>query len=255
LRRVALLVGLVALLSAATASAELTQRGNIFIRFDGGITPRSLPRDSLAPIGVRIEGTIRAPARQEPPALRKIRVALNTAGKLDTRGLPVCPETRIKTISSAEALATCGSALVGAGGMTAVTSLPEQPDFLLRAEILLFNSVVDGRAAILGHIYQHSPVPNTKLVVFHVSRSPGTFGTVLEATLPKSVNRNGYLKSIYLQLQRNFVFRGRQHSYLSASCAAPRGFTAASFPFARASMTFDGGRTLSSTLVRSCRVR
>jgi hypothetical protein len=243
------------MLSAATASAELTQKGNIFIRFDGGITPRSLPRTSLAPIGVRIEGTIRAPARQKPPALREIKVALNRAGKLDTRGLPACPAGRIKTVASAEALAACGPALVGAGGITAVTSLPEQPNSLLRAEMLLFNSIVGGRPAILGHIYQHSPVPNTKLVVFHIRRSPGTFGTVLEATLPESVNRNGYLKSIYLQLQRNFVFRGRQHSYLSASCAAPPGFTAASFPFARASMTFDGGRTLSSTLVRSCRVR
>lgn len=255
MRRVVLLAGLISVLIAATASAELTQKGNIFIRFDGGVTPRSLPRDSLAPIGVRIEGTIRAPARQTPPALRKIKVALNRAGKLDTRGLPICSEGRIKTASAADALAACGSALVGAGGITAVTSLPEQPNYLLRAEMLLFNSVLAGRPAILAHIYQHSPVPNTKLVVFHIRRSPGTFGTVLEATLPESVNRNGYLKSIYLQLQRNFVFQGRRHSYLSANCAAPHGFTAASFPFARASMTFDGGRTLSSTLVRSCRVR
>jgi len=255
LRRVALLAGLIAVLVAATASAELTQKGGIFIRFDGGITPRALPRNSAAPIGVRIEGTIRAPARQKPPALRKIKVALNRAGRLESRGLPTCPEGRIKNSSAAGALAACGSALVGAGGITAVTSLPEQPNYLLRAEMLLFNSVVGGRSAILGHIFQHSPVPNTKLVVFHITRSPGTFGTVLEATLPESVNRNGYLKSIYLQLQRNFVFQGRRHSYLSASCAAPRGFTAATFPFARASMTFDGGRTLSSTLVRSCRVR
>jgi hypothetical protein len=255
LRRVVLLTALLAVLGAASASAELSQKGDIFIRFDGGITPRSLPRTSLAPIGVRIEGTIRAPARQDPPALRKIRVALNRAGRLDTRGLPVCPEIRIRTVSSAEALAACGSALVGAGGITTVTSLPEQPNSPLRAELLLFNSIVDGRPAILGHIYQHSPIPNTKLVVFHISRSPGTFGTVLEATLPEAVNRNGYLKSIYLQLQRNFVFHGRRRSYLSASCAAPQGFSAATFPFARASMTFDGGRTLSSTLVRTCRVR
>ena len=43
-------------------------------------------------------------------------------------------------------------------------------------------------------------------------------------------------------------------SYLSAACDAPAGFPGASFPFAHASMTFADGRTLASTLTRSCRV-
>ncbi len=256
MRRVALLASLcVAVLSVSTASAELSQKGDLFVRFDGGVMPRALPRDSLAPIAVRIEGTIRAAARQDPPALRKIRIALNRAGQLDTRGLPVCSEAQIRLASTAEALAGCAPALVGAGGLTAITSLPEQPPFLMRAEILLFNGAVDGHRVILAHIFQRAPVPITRIVVFHISQSAGPFGTVIEATLPAAINRNGYLKTIYLQLQRRYVSRGQRHSYLSAGCAAPAGFTLAAFPFAHASMTFDDGRTLSSTLVRGCRVR
>ena len=89
MRRIAIIPVLALLLGAATASAELTQDGNLFIRFDGGITPQALPRDASAPIAVRIEGTIRAPGGESPPGLRKIRVALNKAGRLETRGQPI----------------------------------------------------------------------------------------------------------------------------------------------------------------------
>ena len=89
-----------------TASAELTQQGDIFIRFDGGITPRSLPRDSPAPIGVRIEGTIRAPpGRSRRPCGRSRSLSIG-AGRLDTRGLPTCPEAPATARSS-----TRGSAI------------------------------------------------------------------------------------------------------------------------------------------------
>ena len=112
-----------------------------------------------------------------------------------------------------------------------------------------------GRPAILGHLYQSFPAPITKIIVFSIRRTGGAFGTVIAGTLPQSVNRNGYLRSIFLQLQRRYVFRGSPRAYLSARCAAPAGFPGALFPFARASMSFDDGRTLSSTLVRSCKVK
>jgi hypothetical protein len=121
--------------------------------------------------------------------------------------------------------------------------------------MLLFNSVVGGRQAIIAHVFQHDPAPITRVIVFRIRHARGAFGTVLEATVPPGVNRTAHIKTIYLQLERHFVYRGRPRSYLSAGCAAPRGFTDVTFPFARAAVTFEDGRTLSSTLVRSCRVR
>lgn len=249
-------VGAAALLAlAGSASAELTQKGNLFVRFDGGIAPRDLPRDSLAPIAVRIEGTIRTPAGKSPPSLRRIRVALNKAGRLDPHGLPVCTRGKIRSATTVQALDACGPSLVGSGGITAVSSFPEQGNYLMRAEVVLFNAVVHGAPAILAHIYQHDPAPITRLVVFKIHHTGGPFGTVIEAEIPESVNENGYLKTIYLQLQRRFTVHGKSRSYLSASCATPKDVPVASFPFADASMTFEDGRTLSSTLTRTCRVR
>ena len=254
--RIALAVTVLAALAAASAFGELTQRGNLFVRFDGGISPNALPRKALAPIAVRIEGTIRTPAGQTPPGLRRIRIALNREGRLSTRGLPICHRNQIDSANPSRALAACGPALVGSGGIVARTSFKDQPStYLLRGSLLFFNAVVHGRPAILGHLYQGFPAPITNIIVFDIRHTGGTFGTVISGTLPLSVNRNGYFKSIFLQLQRSYTYRGRPRAYLSASCPAPPGFPGALFPFAHASMTFDDGRALSATLVRSCKVR
>jgi hypothetical protein len=147
IRRVALAAALAVAIAAAPAAAELTQKGNIFIRFDGGISPTALPRKGLAPIGVRVEGTIHVPRGAEPPALRRIRIALNRAGKLSTRGLPRCRRGQIAAANPAEALAACGDALVGAGGIVGRASFEDQPRATVRGELLLFNSVSHGSSA------------------------------------------------------------------------------------------------------------
>lgn len=256
-RRRRLLYATLALLatSAASASAELTQKGNLFIRFDGGISPIALPRQALAPIGVRIQGTIRVPPGDVPPNLRRIRIALNRAGRLSTRGLPTCPRRRISSATSSRALAVCGPALVGAGGLVANTSFKDQSRSIVRGELLFFNAVANGRRLILAHLFERHPAPVIDIIEFRIRHQRGTFGTVLTGRVPPKLNRNGYLKSIFLKLQRTYSFRGHRRSYLSAACAAPRGFPGAAFPFAHASMTFDDGRSLFSTLVRTCKVR
>lgn len=247
---------LIALLSmTGFAQAELSQKGQLFVRFDGGISPKALSRQVPEPIAARIEGTVRVPPGQDPPSLSQIRIALNRGARLDARGLPTCRASQIATSTSTEALAACGSALIGSGGIVAQTNFPDQSRYLLRGNVTLFNGVEHGRSVILGHIYQSDPVPITNIVTFEIHRSGGTFGTVITATLPPSLEHGGYLKSIFLQLQRTYVFHGQKRSYLSASCSAPAGFTVATFPFAQASMTFDDGRNLSSTLYRSCQVR
>jgi hypothetical protein len=243
------------LLLASLAHAELVERGDLFVKFDGGISPTALPRHSRAPISVDVDGTVKTLSGERPPALRRIAIAINRGGRLDTRGLPTCRRARIEPASSAQALATCGAALVGEGRYVAALALPEQLSFPLHGRVLAFNAVVGGRRAILAHVYGRTPIPNSRVFVFHISPGHGTFGTVLTANLPASLNRNGYLKEISLDLNRDFVYRGRKRSYLSAACAAPAGFSSAAFPFVRVSMAFADGRALASTLIRTCRVQ
>jgi hypothetical protein len=242
-------------LVSSLAHAELIARGDLFVKFGGGITPAALPRDSRAPISVQVAGTVRTLSGEQPPALRRIAIAINRGGRLDTRGLPVCERRLIEPSSTCEALARCGPALVGGGSYDADVAFPEQSAFPSHGRVLAFNAVVDGRRAILAHVYGAMPIPITRIIVFHIQQTRGTYGTVLTGALPASTNRWGYLKRISLSLHRDFTYKGQRRSYLSAACDAPAGFPGATFPFAQASMTFADGRTLSSTLTRSCKVR
>jgi len=239
----------------APARAELTARGDLFVKFNGGIAPDALPRHARAPIEVRIAGTVRTLSGARPPSVRRITVALNRGGRLDARGLPRCERSEIEPSSSREALARCGPALVGRGSYVGDVAFPEQASFRSRGRILAFNGVVGGQRVIFAHVYGANPVPITRIIVFRIRERGGTYGTSLSGSLPEALIRWGYLKRITLRLHRNFTYRGQRRSYLSAACAAPAGFPGATFPFVRAAMTFADGRTLSSTLTRSCKVR
>jgi len=253
--------GLLALLGAVLciavpAQAELSANGNLFITFSGGLSPTALPRDSRAPISVLIAGKVRTLKGKKVPALSKIRIALNRAGRLDTRGLPNCPRRMLDTASSREALLVCGQALVGSGTYRARTTFPEHARSPSHGKILAFNSTSHGHPTILAQVYGTKPVRSTNVIVFQIRRrKDGPFGTVMTGTSPPGLTRWGYLKRISLTLHRTYTYRGRQHSYLSAPCEAPPGLDRASFKFAFASMTFADGRELSSVLTRTCRVK
>ncbi len=239
---------------ASVVHAELTERGDLFVRFKGGIDPNALPRTHLAPIAVSVAGTVKTLSGQRPPALRMIRIELNRGGVLDSRGLPDCHYRNLVATSPAQVMDACGGALVGNGAYRARTAFPEQETFPSEGKILAFNGRYEGHEAILAHIYGGNPVPITRIIVFRIHRTAGTFGTILTGNLPDSLNHYGYVVGIYLKLFRRYAFHGERRSYISAACAAPAGFGIATFPFARASMKFADGRRLSSTLTRSCRV-
>jgi len=251
---VAVLVAAAVGLSAPFAQAELTERGDLFVRFQGGIDPTALPRTERAPIGVKVGGTVKTLSGEEPPALRSIKIELNRGGVLDSRGLPDCHRRQLIAASPKQAMAACGRSLVGTGTYSSRTAYPEQAVFPSDGHILAFNGTNNGHEAILAHVYGVDPVPTNRVIIFRVRHSSGTFGTTLTGALPESLNPHGYVVAIYLKLFRRYMFHGQRRSYISAACAAPAGFGVATFPFARTSMSFEDGRHLSSTLTRSCRV-
>ena len=79
-----------AALISSVAHAELTERGDLFVRFQGGINPTALPRKRPAPITVSVAGSVKTLSGERPPALRKIEIELNRGGELNSRGLPIC---------------------------------------------------------------------------------------------------------------------------------------------------------------------
>ena len=157
---------------ATLAQAALTQHGDLFVSFNGGISPTALPRHTLAPISLTVSGTVRTPPGTQPPPLRQIEIAINRNGHLETAGLPICHAAQIEATTSAQALAICRDALVGSGTYVAQASFAEKETFPAQGHILAFNGLSEGRQVILAHIYGTNPVSGTSVITFYIHHPP-----------------------------------------------------------------------------------
>ncbi|HEX3734216.1 MAG TPA: hypothetical protein VHU86_03585 [Solirubrobacterales bacterium] len=239
---------------AVAASAESTQHGDLIISFDGGIAPKRLPRTTVAPVSVRVAGGVKTTAGLRLPQLRTIAVSINRAGRLDDQGLPTCKVGSIQPATEAVAKKRCADSIVGSGHVTLVVRLPSQDDYISRNNLLAFNGPrVHGKKLILAQIYSKNP-PGAIILTFTVKKHQGIYGNVIETTLPSYAENWAYLTQFEMTLGRTWTSHGKEHSYVSASCAAPAGFTKALFPFAKASYKFGTGEVLTTKVVRSCQV-
>jgi hypothetical protein len=239
---------------ATVAHGERTQYGNLVVSLDGGLSPLRLPRDRPAPVAVKLAGGLRTTDGSNLPRVTRITLGLPGQGVIDTRGLPRCAPRRIRNATVPAALAACGPALVGSGKIEVQVIVPHQPPFRVDAHLLAFNARVDGRRAVLLHAYASDP-PTVVVLPFVLRLRPGRFGTTLVAHLPPSLGPWPHFARFEMELSRRYVHRGRERSYLSASCPIPHRFTAGFFSFARATFTLLGGREVSTGIARSCRAR
>ncbi|HEY2054009.1 MAG TPA: hypothetical protein VGH14_08760 [Solirubrobacterales bacterium] len=237
----------------AVARAETIQSGDLRVSFHADFSPKALPRERPAPISVNFEGRISSVDGGHPPALRQLRVELNSAGQIETNGLPRCSTALLQSTSSTLALERCRPALVGKG--TFVAQLPVERQLLVGGRALVFNGSVDGRPGMLIHIYVSNPVRLTLVIPIQISHTEGRFGTVLTTTVPKLAGGSASIVQLRLKIGRRFSVGGERRSYLSAACAAAPGFPGAVFAFARSSFSFADGRTMHTVLSRSCQVR
>jgi hypothetical protein len=235
------------------ASAETVQKGNVRVAFDGEISPRKLPRTGSAPVRVAVAAKISATKGETSARLTAITIAINRYGRLDAAGLPVCRIEDIQPATTEKALRECRSSLVGQGQFAATTTLSKQGAFPSQGKLYAFNGTYEGQPAILAHVYGTEPVPTSFTLPFVISKSKGTFGTVLKARIPAS--EDSFITKITLDLHRSFTFKGQKRSFASAGCPAPRGLQAAVFAFAKATFAFAKGPRLNSTLTRTCRVK
>ena len=256
MRRILVLTASAAvLLGAGLAQAEVTQRGDLRLDFDGRFAPKVLPRDRDAPVSVLIGGAVSSVNGGRPPGLRHISIAVNRYSKVYTRGLPRCQSGLLQSTSSDEALERCGPALVGTGNFGAVVDFSKD-HFPVQGRILAFNSGSPEKPGLLLHIYGPSPAQTTIVLRFEISRpNKGEFGTVFSARIPEIASDLGYVTDLSLKFDRQYRYRGKPRSFLSARCAAPAGFSGGPFAFAKGRFDFDNGQRLSTTLTRVCQVR
>ncbi len=241
---------------ASLAQGESVQEGNLVVTFDGGISPHALPRSESAPVTVSIDIAIStSDGADPPPQLRKISIGINREGQIFDHGLPTCKVRRIQPATIKAARRICGGAIVGSGHVGVRVHLPNQPPFTFTGPLLVFNAKPSGgKHRLLAQVYGRKP-PSAFVLTFKIVKQKGAFGHLIRTTLPKPAQKWAYVTHFDMKLRRTYVYKGQRHSFISAACPAPEGFPGTLFPFAHGKFTFDGGRTVSETLLRDCKVR
>ena len=237
---------------SAGSQAEVTTTHNTLIKFDSRLFPRVLPRHGSAPIGIEIEARLRARKKQEPAPLTKLELAINRAGSVTHRGLPVCDVAAIDPASTAQALAACGDARIGYGRIRALASFPGTRHFYFNGRATIFNGRLEnGRPAILLHVFNRTP-PASFVFPLRISHRSGRYGTVLTAHV--QIGQWSRITSFKLILKRSYRYRGQTRSYLNAGCPAPEGFSVGISPFVVATLGFADGTDKDIPLVSYCKV-
>jgi hypothetical protein len=247
---------LLALPAGAIAGADIVREGDVIVAFDGGISPRALPRTGLAPVAVTIDSSFKsAEGADPPPQLRSISIGINRRGKIFDRGLPTCRVRKIQPATIAAAKRICGGAIVGRGHVQVRVHLDNQLPFTFKGPMLVFHAKRSGgERRLLAQVYGIKP-PQAFVLTFRIVRERGEFGTVVKTSVPQSASKWAYVTQFDMKLRRIYTYKGQKHSYVNAGCAAPPGFPGAIYAFARANFGFAEGESVTSTLVRDCTVR
>ena len=234
-------------LALPSASAEVSQKQGVRVTVDGALAPTRLPRKGQAPVAVSVKGDIQALGGADAlPQLQRLTIAINSAGRLDVKGIPHCRIGHINPSTNEQALAACRSSLIGEGSFSANVVLPEQSPFPSKGRLLAFNGTIGRQPAVFAHIYGTDPLPTSYVFAFRVKQQRGTYGTILETSFPRATGDWGYVTGISLKLDKRF---------LKAGCPAPAGFSKIVFPLMKTSFRFKGGLNLENTLTRSCEAK
>jgi hypothetical protein len=138
--------------------------------------------------------------------------------------------------------------------MTEVLLDPQRP-VLSHARVLAFNGKANGRPAVWVQVYSASPPVSVVLPFFLRRLSGTTYGIMLRANVSSALGRWLRLRSFRMSFGRRYSSHGVRHSYLSASCPLPPRFHIGFFPLARVTYHFNPKPTLTTTILRGCRVR
>jgi hypothetical protein len=255
----ALAIALVLSASLGDAAAERSSRAGVIVSLDGSVAPQRLPRDRPVPVFLTLSGKVRTVDSSPPPHLARISFDFGASGAVSTAGLPGCPYAQLRATSPRRALAACEPALIGRGHVAAIMDFPDLPPIRVVAELLAFNGrTADGRTVIRILVYPRSRIlPSSSFVLpFYLQRlDVGGYGATLRSTVSRTLGRWWRLRSFRITLGRRYRADGNWRSLLSANCPLPPRFSVGIFPLARATYHFDPAPTVTTTILRACRVR
>jgi hypothetical protein len=244
---VAGLVGLVGVGSATADKPETVEVGNLVFTFNGGFSPKALPKNKLAPITLTASGKIATKDGEHPPALKEVIVETDKNGAVFVKGLPVCKAGQLQSRDTAAARKACQKAIIGTGKTTVEVKLAEQKPILVDSALTVFNGgQKGGTTTFYIHAFFTAPVTGAIVTTVKISKvHNGRYGLKSVATIPKIAGGSGSVKSFDLKFGKTYTYKGKKVSVLSAKCSDGK-------LQANASSIFADGTKASAGIIRTC---
>lgn len=210
-----------AALLAASASASTVRVGTLVLHADGSFEPRLLPRHAFAPIHFQGYGQIKTTNGTVPPPLQHVKVEFDRDGHLTTAGLPTCKASQLEGTTTAEARRRCHNAIVGSGHIAAVIPFVGLARVDISVPLTFFNGPrIGGNPSVLAQARAPFPISETYVIVAPIERvHGGIYGYRSEFDVPPIAGGLGSLTRIDAKIGREYSFRGRELSYVSARCS------------------------------------
>jgi hypothetical protein len=224
-------------LAAAEKPIRIIQ-GNIETVFNGGFSPKTLPKKKQAPITFNISGQMRTLDGEHVPALKEFVLEGDKHASISVKGIPVCPSGKIQSTDTKHARKACGPALIGTGKTKVGIKFPDQEEIFANSDLLVFNGGVGGGVTkLLIHAYITVPTPAAIVTTVKIKKiHKGRYGLLSVASIPKIAGGSGSVLSFSLSLHKGI---------LSASC--PDGHLNA-----RGTAVFADTTRISGAVPRAC---
>jgi hypothetical protein len=214
---------LVALSAVGIASAEkpvVVEAGNLKLTFNGGFTPKVLPKKAFAPIALNVSGKIQTKDGSQPPPLTSFVLDTDANGTIDTTGYPKCTSGKLQARDTATVEKICKPAIVGTGKTTVSVAFAEQNPIPATSKLLVLNGGTSGgKTTLFIHAYLTQPITTAIVTTVKISKKKnGRFGTRSVATIPPIANYAGSVTSFELTVNKGLKVNGKPFSILSAKC-------------------------------------
>jgi hypothetical protein len=247
---VAMVAGLATLVAVGSATADkpkTVEAGNLVFTFNGGFSPKALPKKTLAPITLTASGKIATKNGEHPPALKEAIVETDKNGAVFVKGLPVCKSGQLQSRDTAAARKACPKSVIGSGKTTVEVALAEQKPILVDSALTVFNGgTKGGTTTFYIHAFFTAPVSGAIVTTVKITKiHNGRYGLKSVASIPKIVGGSGSVKSFDLKIGKTYTYKGKKVSVLSARCSDGK-------LQAFATSLFSDGTKASAGIIRTC---
>jgi hypothetical protein len=215
------------------------EAGNLKVTFNGGFSPKKLPKKKFAPITLEASGAIATKDGTHPPALKEVVLESDKNGAINVKGIPVCKSGQLQSRDTTAAKKACPKSIIGNGKTTVEVQFPEQKPIDVSSELVVFNGGTSGGTTTLYiHAYFSAPVTGAIVTTVKIKKHKnGRYGLKSVATIPKIAGGSGSVKTFSLKINKKGV--------LTAKC--PDGKLQV-----HGTASFADGTKASATITRAC---